>query len=128
MTTTAVPSFPSARVHAGVVYSSGLASIDPATLRPRHTDFDGQCADVLAQLDDVLTHHGSSRDRVLRLECYLAGRDHFAAWNAAFTRYFLGSVAEVAGTPARTTTITTLPIDGLLIEIQAIACTTKETP
>lgn len=127
MTTTA-PSFPAARVHAGLIYTSGLASIDTTTLQPRHPDFDDQCSDVLGQLDAVLVQNGSARGDVLRLECFLGARDHFAAWNAAFTRYFLGSVAEGAGTPARTTTITTLPIDGLLIEIQAIACIPKETP
>ena len=127
MTQTA-PRFPSARVHAGLVYTSGLASIDAVAMCPRFPDFERQCDDVLTRLDDILSQHISSRKDVLRLECFLADRRHFAAWNAAFTQYFLGSVAGAAGVPARTTTITTLPIDGLLIEIQAIACTTKETP
>ncbi|MGZ8177751.1 RidA family protein [Williamsia sp. SKLECPSW1] len=127
MTSTA-PVFPRARLHDDLVITSGLASVDTATMTPRLPDFDGQCLDVLAQLDDVLSEHGSSRHGVLRLECFLSDRIHFAAWNAAFTRFFLGSGAGVASAPARTTTITTLPIDGLLIELQAIACTTKETP
>ncbi|GAA1878295.1 RidA family protein [Williamsia serinedens] len=127
MTRTA-PRFPSARIHAGLVYTSGLASIDTASMVPRFPDFARQCDDVLDQLDQVLAQHISTRAAVLRLECFLADRGHFAAWNAAFTQYFLGSVAGAAGVPARTTTIATLPIDGLLIEIQAIACTTKETP
>lgn len=59
--------FPAARTGGGLVFTSGLAAIDPATMTVSAGTFDESAA------------------------------------------------------PARTTTITTLPIDGLLIEIQAIA-------
>jgi 2-iminobutanoate/2-iminopropanoate deaminase len=127
--TLTAPSFPTAVRHGDTVYTSGLAAIDLVTLTPTSRDFDTQCAAVLAQLDAALADAGSSRSDVLKLECFLADRVHFRAWNQAFTEFFLGSVAGGTGVgiPARTTTITTLPIDGLLIEIQAIARTSKES-
>jgi 2-iminobutanoate/2-iminopropanoate deaminase len=115
--TSPAPRFPVATQHRGTIYSSGLAALDPATLQPTSTDFQTQCTDVLTQLDSLLATFGSRRDAVLKLECYLADRVHFAAWNAAFAEFF------PACPPARTTTITTLPIDGLLIEIQVVATT-----
>ncbi|MCX6469433.1 MAG: RidA family protein [Corynebacteriales bacterium] len=128
-TASSAPVFPKAVRHGDTVYTSGLAAVDPSTLTPTSSDFDAQCADVLAQLDAALTDSGSSRFDVVKLDCFLAERTHFPAWNQAFATFFLGSVAGStgAGIPARTTTITTLPIDGLLIEIHAIARTSKET-
>ncbi|WP_225727583.1 MULTISPECIES: Rid family hydrolase [unclassified Nocardia] len=107
--------FPAARLGSGLVFTSGLASIDPATMTPKHTEFADQLEDVLHQLDSALIAAGSSRERTLKIDCYLADRRWFPAWNAAFAAFF------GATTPARTTTVTTLPIDGLLIEIQAVA-------
>ncbi|WP_153808958.1 RidA family protein [Nocardia sp. SYP-A9097] len=107
--------FPAARVGAGLVFTSGLAAIDPATMTVSATDFHGQAAAVFEQLDAALTACGSSRDQVLKLDCFLAERQWFPAWNAAFESFFKTAA------PARTTTITTLPIEGLLIEVQAIA-------
>ncbi|WP_280266488.1 RidA family protein [Nocardia wallacei] len=107
--------FPLARNGCGLVFTSGLAAIDPATMTVSSAAFDDQAAEVFGQLDRALTAAGSTREQVLKLDCYLSDRRWFPAWNAAFTEYF--STAA----PARTTTVTTLPIDGLLIEIQAIA-------
>lgn len=113
------PRFPSAVRHGELIYTSGLAAVNPTTLAPTAADFDAQCADVLAQLDTVLRDNGSGRGGVVKLECFLSDRDHFPAWNAAFAGYFSAD----GGThfPARTTLIATLPIDGLLIEVQAVA-------
>ncbi|MFI7669371.1 RidA family protein [Nocardia sp. NPDC049526] len=107
--------FPAARRGSGLVFTSGLAAIDPTTSTPTHTTFTAQVESVLDQLDKALIEAGSSRERTLKLDCYLADRQWFPEWNAAFAAFF-GTEA-----PARTTTVTTLPIEGLLIEIQAIA-------
>ncbi|WP_216894672.1 RidA family protein [Nocardia alni] len=107
--------FPAARTGGGLVFTSGLAAIDPATMTVAATTFDEQADAVLTQLDAALTAAGSTRDRVLKLDCYLSDRQWFGAWNAAFAKFFESAA------PARTTTITTLPIEGLLIEVQAIA-------
>ncbi|GAB2551893.1 RidA family protein [Nocardia heshunensis] len=107
--------FPSARIASGLVFTSGLAALDPDTLTVTADTFEGQATEVFRQLDAALTAAGSTRDQVLRLECYLADRRWFPDWHNAFRRYF------PTAAPARITTVTTLPIDGLLIEIQAIA-------
>ncbi|WP_063629981.1 RidA family protein [Nocardia sp. BMG51109] len=109
------PSFPLARSGSGLVFTSGLAAIDPATMSVSATAFDDQAAEVFRQLDTALKAAGSTREQVLKLDCYLSDRRWFPAWNTAFSEYF------ATAAPARTTTVTTLPIDGLLIEIQAIA-------
>lgn len=118
---TAAPApFPAAVRAGDLVYTSGLACIDPATLAPRVTDFDGQCRDVLAQLDSALRDKGCGREHVVKLECFLAERKYYAAWHAAFVEFF------GVHPPARTTTVTTLPAAGLLIEVQAVASQAKE--
>jgi 2-iminobutanoate/2-iminopropanoate deaminase len=111
--------FPRAVRHGDTIYTSGLAAINPDTLTPTSSDFSSQCAEVLDQLLAELNAHGSDRERVLKLECFLADRCYFPAWNAAFAEFFPSSA------PARTTTVTTLPAAGLLIEIQAVATTSK---
>lgn len=112
--------FPLSRSGSGLIFTSGLAAVDPATLAVTATDFDTQTALVLEQLDTVLAAAGSARAHVLTLDCYLADRRWFPDWNRAFTDWF------TTAAPARTTTVTTLPIDGLLIEIQAIAVATHQ--
>nr|WP_276514897.1 RidA family protein [Nocardia transvalensis] len=104
-----------ARSSGGLVFTSGLAAVDPATTTVSATTFDDQAAEVFRQLDRALAAAGSTREQVLKLDCYLSDRRWFPAWNSAFTDYFRTAA------PARTTLVTTLPIDGLLIEIQAIA-------
>ncbi|MFF0490489.1 RidA family protein [Nocardia sp. NPDC004068] len=107
--------FPAARVGGGLVFTSGLAAIDPDTLTVSARSFGEQVEAVLGQLDKVLADAGASRADVLALDCFLAERRWFSEWNAAFAAFF------TTAAPARTTTVVTLPIDGLLIEIKAIA-------
>ena len=113
--------FPAAVRAGDLVYTSGLASIDPATMTPRAADFDGQCRDVLTQLEAALRDTGCAREHVVKLECFLADRKYYPAWNVAFVEFF------GAHPPARTTTVTTLPAAGLLIEVQAVASPVKES-
>lgn len=112
--------FPLARNGSGLMFSSGLAAVDPATMTVSATSFDDQAAEVFRQLDTALAAAGSTREQVLRIDCYLSDRRWFPAWNTAFSEYF------ATAAPARTTLVTTLPIDGLLIEIQAIAVATHQ--
>lgn len=112
--------FPASRTGSGLVFTSGLAAIAPETLAVLSDTFEGQAKEIFRQLDQTLAAAGSDRTRVLRLDCYLADRRWFPAWNALFRTYF------PTAAPARITTVTTLPIDGLLIEIQAIAVATAQ--
>ncbi|WP_067894870.1 RidA family protein [Nocardia vaccinii] len=107
--------FPAARAGGGLIFTSGLAAIDTATMTVSADTFDEQATNVFDQLDAALDEAGSSRAQVLKLDCYLSDRRWFASWNTAFAKFFSSAA------PARTTTVTTLPIEGLFIEIQAIA-------
>ncbi|MET9384212.1 RidA family protein [Streptomyces sp. NPDC002928] len=109
------PSFAAYGTGAGLVVTAGIAALDPATLRPLHAGFDEQADWVLRRLDAVLAEAGSGRQHLLRVECFLAGRQWFGAWNSCFARHFGASA------PARTTLVCELPVEGLLIEIQAVA-------
>ncbi len=115
------PSFAAYGTGAGLVVTAGIAALDPGTLQPLHTGFDEQADWVLRRLDAVLTEAGSGRPGLLRVECFLAGREWFGAWNAAFARHFGASA------PARTTLVCGLPVAGLLIEVQAVAALTGAT-
>jgi 2-iminobutanoate/2-iminopropanoate deaminase len=107
------PRFAAYTTGGGVVATAGIAALDPATLRPLHDDFAGQARWTLARLDAVLAEAGAGE--LLRVECFLADRSLFAAWNDCFAAHF-GALA-----PARTTLVCGLPVPGLLIELQALA-------
>jgi 2-iminobutanoate/2-iminopropanoate deaminase len=94
---------------------SGLAALDVATMRPVADGLGEQADAIFAQLDDLLARGGASRETVLRVECFLADREDFAAWNAAFAAAFGDRP------PARTTLVAELPVRGLRLELQALA-------
>ena len=70
---------------------------------------------MLEDVVAVLSAAGSDLGHVLRVECWLADRADFGAWNEAFARTF------PQPRPARTTTIGELPLPGLLVELQLTA-------
>ena len=108
------PTFPAYTQGSGIVAVSGIAALDPATMTPVAPDFAAQARWVLARLEAILRDVDA---RPLRVECFLADRHWFPAWNEAFADHF------GPNPPARTTMICGLPVDGLLIEIQVIAAT-----
>ena len=99
----------------GILYLSGRAAVDPATLEIRSDDFEGQARNVLNDVARVLDEAGSSPANVLRVECYLANASDFGAWNDAFAEAF------PPPRPARTTLVTDFAVPGLLIEVQVTA-------
>ena len=97
------------------LYLSGRAAVDPSTGEIRTADFEGQLGIVLDDALAVLAAAGSGPEHVLRVECWLADRGDFAAWNAAFAATF------PSPRPARTTLIADFPLAGLLVELQLTA-------
>jgi 2-iminobutanoate/2-iminopropanoate deaminase len=98
-----------------VVYLSGRAPVDPATLTVLEGGFDLQARSVLADIDAVLALAGSSRSRVLRVECFLADAADFPAWNRLWCEHF------ATPRPARTTVVAAFAVPGILIELQVTA-------
>lgn len=111
-----------ATIGAGLVFVSGLAPVDLATMAVVGDDITTQAAHVLDQLDDVLRRAGSDLASVLRLECFLADPSDFAGWNAAFAASF------PADPPARTTLVASFVLPGMRIEIQAVAVAGPQPP
>lgn len=86
-----------------------------ADLEPLATDVETQAEQAVAALAQTLAEAGSSLEHVLRIECFLADADGLAAWNRVYARHFSGH------RPPRTTLITGFVLDGIAIELQAIA-------
>ena len=82
-----------------LLFLSGRAAVDPATLAVIEGGFDAQAQRVLADIDAVLAAAGSSRAQVLRVECFLADAADFPAWNRIWSEYF------APPRPARTTVV-----------------------
>src|ERR1700686_236327 len=78
---------------------SGRAAVDPATGQVRGEDFETQAGVVLDDVCDVLAQLGSGPEHVLRVECWLARQEDFAAWNRLFAARF------PSPRPARTTLV-----------------------
>lgn len=115
------PPFSASMEHNGFVFTSGQialhpeSTLEPGGLKPVSDDFERQAHASLDQLDRVLEEAGSSLKQTLRLECYIADRRYLGAWHTVFMERF----SEPR--PARTTVIAQTPVDGVLIEVQAIA-------
>jgi 2-iminobutanoate/2-iminopropanoate deaminase len=103
----------------GVLFLSGRADVDPATLQLRSDDFTSQARSVLADIGRVLEEAGSSLAQVLRVECYLANASDFGDWNAVFADAFSPP------RPARTTLVAGFALPGMLVEIQATAAVAR---
>ena len=98
-----------------VLYLSGHAAVDQATMRPTSDDFEEQARFVLDSVVRVLRAGGSGPEHALRVVCYLARRDDFGAWNELWKEYF------PAPRPARTTMVADFALAGLLIEVEVTA-------
>jgi len=109
------PVISDAVVFGDLVYLSGRAPVDPATLAVLEGGFDVQARSVLADIDAVLAASGSSRSLVLRVECFLADAADFTAWNRLWSEHF------AAPRPARTTVVADFAVPGILIELQVTA-------
>ncbi len=112
---------PSGPYSPGVVYDrlvfvSGQGAADPATGRLAGLDVESQTAQALANVRAILEAAGSRLDCVLRCGVFLVDMRDFAAMNAVYQRVF------GEHRPARTTVgVTSLPAQGLRVEIDAVA-------
>lgn len=108
-------------VHGGLAYVAGQLPIDPARPDHRHADFESQARQVIANVLAIVEAAGSSRERILRATVYIAGVEHWPAFNKVY--------AEMMGghKPARTV----VPVPGLhygyLVEMDAIAAVRDST-
>ncbi|CAN5401418.1 Rid family hydrolase [soil metagenome] len=103
-----------------IVQVSGSGSLDPATGKVIHLgDVDAQVIATLDILKGILEAGGASFSDVIMVRVYLTDRSDFAAMNAAYERYIAANVSGVK--PCRTTLMVGLPLEGMLVEIDALA-------
>ena len=98
-----------------LVFLSGRAPVDPATLQPLEGGFDVQARSVIADIDAVLEASGSSRGLVLRVECFLADPQISPRGTASGRR-----PSRPRGRPARRSSPGSR-CPGILIELQVTA-------
>jgi len=114
-------SFPQGVRHGGMLQVSGQGPVDPASGQYLHPgDVGAQTTRTLQNVEAVLAAGGASFDDVLVLRVYLTTRDDFAAMNEAYGS-LLAERTTSGVLPARTTVITGLPREEMLVEIDALA-------
>jgi 2-iminobutanoate/2-iminopropanoate deaminase len=92
----------------GIVSPSALAGTGPVAVEV-------QIAETLAQLVQVLADAGTTPERVVKIDAFLASASDFAAWNEGFLRLW-----PTPG-PARTTLVVGFANPAVLFELNAIA-------
>lgn len=102
-------------VHAGLVYVAGQLPVVPGRDPDAGADFESQARQVIANVLAVLEAAGSSRERIVRTTVYVAGVQHWPAFNRIY--------AEMLGAhkPARTVVPVAELHYGYLVEMDAIA-------
>lgn len=98
-----------------LLFLSGRAPIDTTTMQIVATDFRTQARSVLDQIMASLAEAGSTREHVLRVQCYLLDASDFDAWNELWAEYF------PLPRPVRTTIVTAFTVPGMLVEIEVTA-------
>ena len=99
-----------------LVIVSGQGAVDPATGELSGPDVESQTEQVFKNLETILKAAGSDLKHILRCGVFLADMSEFKRMNAVYERMMDGHK------PARTTVeVSKLPMEGLRVEIDAIA-------
>jgi 2-iminobutanoate/2-iminopropanoate deaminase len=99
-----------------LLFVSGQGATVPGTGELVGLDVETQTEQVFNNLSAILEAAGSSLDHVIRCGVFLADMRDFPRMNAVYERMMAGNKA------ARTTVqVAGLPVNGLLVEIDAIA-------
>jgi len=112
----AIGPYSQAIVAAGLVHCSGQIALDPDTQELVEGDVVVQAERCLENLGAVLAAAGSSFDRVLKCNVYLADMADFARVNEVYARYFTGDTP-----PARAAVAVRELPRSVLVEIDCVA-------
>lgn len=105
----------------GILQVSGQGPVDAASGQYLHAgDVAAQTTLVLRNIAAIVEASGASFDDVVMLRVYLADRGDFATMNEAYGA-FVTEHSPAGVLPARTTVITGLPREEMLVEIDALA-------
>jgi reactive intermediate/imine deaminase len=104
-----------------ILQVSGQGSVDPGTNEfVFEGDVKAQTTRVLQNIEAILTAGGGGFDDVVMLRVYLTTREHFVPMNEAYAE-FVGPRTTSGVLPSRTTVFTGLPLEQMLVEIDALA-------
>ncbi len=108
-------------VRGGLLQVSGQGPVDAATGEYLHAgDVGAQTELTLRNVEAILAAGGAGFGDVLMLRVYLTTRDDFAAMNDAYGEFVTARVGDGV-LPCRTTVMTGLPREEMLVEIDALA-------
>jgi reactive intermediate/imine deaminase len=104
-----------------VLQTSGQISTDPATNQLLHIgDVASQTTQALTNTRAVLEAGGATFDDVVLVRIYITKRSDYGLMNAAYST-FVDAHTPSGVLPSRTTVITDLADENLLVEIDALA-------
>ena len=104
-----------------VLQVSGQGSVDPESGQfVFEGDVKAQTTRVLQNIEAILKAGGATFDDVVMLRVYLTTRDNFVPMNDAYAE-FVGTRTPSGVLPSRTTVFTGLPLEPMLVEIDALA-------
>ena len=98
-----------------LIFTSGQIPADPATGELAPGGIAEQTEQSLKNLSAVLEAAGSGLDKVIKTTCFLTDMADFAAFNAAYGKYFSQHK------PARSTIAVKALPKGALVEIECVA-------
>ncbi len=98
-----------------LVFTAGQGAIDPKTNQWAGGDIREQTRRVFENIKGILEEAGSSLDNVVKVTVFLKDNKLFGEMNEVYATYFKNEP------PARTTVITGLPKDEMLVEIEVVA-------
>jgi reactive intermediate/imine deaminase len=105
----------------GILQVSGQGSVDPASGQfVFEGDVKAQTTRVLQNIEAILKAGDASFDDVVMLRVYLTTREDFAPMNEAYAE-FVSARTPSGVLPSRTTVFTGLPLEQMLVEIDALA-------
>src|ERR1700754_3800531 len=100
-----------------IVFVSGQGPLDPETHRVATDDFEAQTQLTLENMLSVVEAAGSSKDQILKCNCYVRDMENFPKFNAVYRTFF----EECSRSPARTTVQASPPREGVLVEVECVA-------
>lgn len=109
----------------GLLAVSGQGPVDPKTNKlVGEGDVRAQTRQTLENVRAILEAGGASADDVIMFRVYLTTREHFGAMNEVYSEFLAEHLASGV-LPARTTVFVQLPLEAMLVEIDALAAVAR---
>ncbi|KAK2750360.1 hypothetical protein FQN57_003840 [Myotisia sp. PD_48] len=102
-----IPVLSQALIHNGIVYCSGQVGMDPKTMKLVEGSVQDRTRQIFSNLSAVLEAAGSSLEKIIKVNVFLANMDDFAAVNEIY-----GQCLNFEPKPVRTcVAVKTLPLN-----------------